>query len=95
MNKEFRTNFDYRQYMIQNGTQLLQQQQQQAFNQTIFCQYGDGKAKQPSKYLFQHSQDPTQPYGFEASDLKTNYIQHQSHLLIPTQLNDLKVNNEH
>ena len=95
MNKEFRTNFDYRQYMIQNGTQLLQQQQQQAFEQTIFCQYGDGKAKQPSKYLFQNINDSTQPYGFEASDLKTNYIQRQSYLLVPSQLNDLKVNNEH
>ena len=49
MNKEFRTNFDYRQYMIQNGTRLIEQK---AYDQTIFCQYGNGEAKQPSKYSF-------------------------------------------
>lgn len=83
MNKEFRTNFDYRQYMIRNGAQ------HRAFDQTIFCQYGNNEKKQPYKYMFQHNNDPNQPYGFESSDLKTNYIQRQSHLLFPSQLNNL------
>ena len=83
MNKEFRTNFDYRQYMIRNGPQ------HKAHDQTIFCQYGNNEKKQPSKYLFQHNHDPNQPFGFESSDLKANYIQRQSYLLVPSQLNNL------
>lgn len=94
MNKEFRTNFDYRQYLIQNGEQIMQQQQRNAFDQTILCQYGDGKSRQPYKYLFHDIYDPAQPFGFESSDLKTDYMRQQKQQLIPLQLNHLKVQHE-
>lgn len=69
----FKSNYEYRQHLIRNGSSVLSKIQTDAYGQTIFCKYGEDKKE--NKYIFKNIHDTYQPNGFENSDLKSNYIQ--------------------
>lgn len=84
--ENIRTNFDYRQYLTRNANKIMNQNKQSSCNMCGVCQYGYPLHVQNDKYLFKSIQDNNQPYGYENSDLKNEYLsrqQLQSRLVAP------------
>ena len=73
------TNYQYRQYLINNGTKVMKQNQSAACDQCGFCQYNSTHSNNHGgKYLYKSCSDSSQPYGYENSDLKNMYLSRQS-----------------
>ena len=68
---KFRSNYEYRQYLIRNGQSVLSKMQYDVNDQTIFCKYGENT--KDNKYLFKSINDSFQPNGYEDSDLKQSF----------------------
>jgi hypothetical protein len=82
------TNYQYRQFLINNGNHLMKSNNIAACDQCGVCQYGYPLQQDTNngKYLYKSVQDTHQPYGYENSDLKNMYVsreQLQSRLSAP------------
>ena len=74
------TNYEYRQYLTKHGDTIVRQNQEDACNECGGCPYSETNKQMNSegKYLFKGSSDLTIPYGYEASDMKSYYLDKQS-----------------
>lgn len=82
-------NYQYRQYLINNADKIIKK------NQVNACDNCSGYwnnfqntniIKSATKYIYKSTQDNIQPFGYENSDLKNNYISSntiQSRLVAP------------
>lgn len=77
--KNIKSNYDYRQYLIKNGDSIIRQNQKDACSACGTCEYGAPFVKQTDggKYLYKGTTDTVKPFGHESSDLKTFYISRQ------------------
>lgn len=73
------SNFQYRQFLIQNANKIREQSTIQACDNCGVCDYGYPLQKSPrGKYIYKHCNDFSQPYGYENSDLKNIYLSRQA-----------------
>ena len=73
-----KSNWNYRKYMIENADNIIRQNQEAACDQCCSCpaKYG---SEQPTTnnngpFLYKSCTDKRQPYGYEGSDLKNQYL---------------------
>ena len=71
-------NYDYRQWLINNGKMLTVKNQELACNECSPCVKNAKNTPYYQKYLFQNCADNSTPYGYENSDLKNLYFNRQS-----------------
>jgi|TARA_R110002020_G_scaffold448193_11_gene660889 hypothetical protein len=67
-----KNNYDYRQYLINNGLDIISQNtesSQENSNVKLFADIAN-----TSKYLFKSMTDTKKPFGYEESDLKNLYL---------------------
>ena len=72
-NNSIKTNYDYRQYLIKNGRNIMKTN----FNAAEQCttkSCHNPNTYYNNKYIFKNCSDQTQPYGYETSDLKKLYL---------------------
>ena len=63
------SNWDYRQFLMHNSTNVMDSNLQQCFNQSGYSNlYGQNVSNSP--FLYATVADKSQPYGYEDSDLK-------------------------
>ncbi len=73
----FTNNYQYRQYLINNGAKIAQvNASSYGHDQLPRVNFTTTKEKE-GKYLFKSAQDATKPYGYQDSDLKSNYLKKQ------------------
>ena len=73
------SNYQYRQYLIKHGKQLMDVNNKIACDECGFCQYSQAYTPQPvGKYLYKSCEDKSRPYGYENSDLKNMYVSRQA-----------------
>ena len=75
-----KTNSDYRQYLMNNSDQIIKYNQIQACDQCCHCPvaYNDGVQKPTvTPYLYKSCNDMSVPFGYESSDLKSQYLSRQ------------------
>ena len=73
--QHIQTNYQYRQYLINNADAVIKSNQVSACDQCCTCQFGNKQSKsQSGKYLYQSCSDATKPFGYETSDLKNMYV---------------------
>jgi len=68
------SNYDYRQYLIKNGKDILNKNRKSALSVNVNQQIGDGKLNNNNKYIFNSVGDTRQPFGYQKSDLKSLYL---------------------
>jgi hypothetical protein len=70
------TNWQYRKYLTHNADNIIKHNQLSACDQCCSCpaRYGDGKNVSNTPYLYKSCTDNAQPYGYENSDLKKEYL---------------------
>tara|TARA_B100001250_G_C19787126_1_gene784718 strand:- start:1311 stop:1751 length:441 start_codon:yes stop_codon:yes gene_type:complete len=72
-----KTNWQYRQYMVDNADAIIKANQVEACNQCCSCpaMYGDGAERNNNTpYLYKNCVEKTQPHGYQNSDLKNLYL---------------------
>ena len=80
VNKTLRTqagiksNWQYRQYLQENASQIISLDQQAACNHCCGCPYYHSRETANNPYLYTACTESTQPYGYEKSDLKNLYL---------------------
>ena len=73
------SNYQYRQYLINHGNQIMAINNKQACDECGFCQYTQAYTpQQVGKYLYKSCEDASRPYGYENSDLKNMYVSRQA-----------------
>ena len=73
-----KNNYEYRQFMINNGISLMNKNNMSVCNEGSECVLNSvSKNKSFGKYLYKSAQDMTKPYGFQQSDLKNIYLELQ------------------
>lgn len=72
-----KSNYEYRQFLMKHGDSIRVDNKKNACDQTGYCQF-QTQTDFHNKYLYKGLSDTTQPYGYETSDLKANYISSQS-----------------
>lgn len=75
-----KSNYEYRQFLIQNGEKIIKGNQTGACNMCGFCQYGTSyqSRNKEGKYMYKGSSDTHMPYGYELTDLKADYLERQA-----------------
>ena len=73
-NLNITNNYDYRQWLIKNGTTIRNKNFQSAKNENSECIEAAQHVKTNGKYLFQDCADNSRPFGYETSDLKNLYL---------------------
>lgn len=68
------SNYDYRQYLIHQGTSVMQQNRNGAESVNLNQQIGNGKLNHNNKYIFNGVNDVNTPFGYESSNLKNIYL---------------------
>ena len=69
------SNYEYRQYLIEHGNQLREQNQTKHINSIGYIPpMISSNANRNEKYLYNSAEDKTQPYGYENSNLKNMYL---------------------
>lgn len=74
-------NYQYRQFLINNGDSIVKHNQEAACDQCCFCPHKHsvgGNTTNGGKYLYKSCTDDKMPYGFEGSDLKRMYTSSQA-----------------
>jgi len=94
------SNWDYRQYLVNNADQIIRKNQLESCDQCCSCperftNLSQSQQTSNTPYLYRSCYDDTQPYGYQNSDLKNLYLseyQLQSRLVTPvvTQFDLLK-----
>jgi hypothetical protein len=76
------TNYDYRMFLTRNGNNIISQNQKNACDECGFCQYGKlseiNTTSVNNKYLYKGLTDDSKPYGYQQSDLKSEYVDKQA-----------------
>ena len=70
------SNWEYRKYLTENANSIIEHNQLSSCNECGDCPYY-GSTKQGSQnepFLYKSSNDKSQPYGYETSDLKNLYL---------------------
>ena len=65
-------NYDYRQYLIHNGLDIMSQNMSSSQSSSNVKTFTNNVST--NKYLFKSMSDKTQPSGYETSDLKNLYL---------------------
>ena len=65
-----KSNWQYRQYLQENGNQIISLDQQAACNHCCGCPYYHSRETANNPYLYTACTETTQPYGYDKSDLK-------------------------
>ena len=73
-----KNNYDYRQWLINNGNSVAQKNRDSACNECQQCIKFAAQAPATQKYLFKGCADNSRPYGYEDSDLKNLYFTRQA-----------------
>ena len=73
-NLNITNNYDYRQWLINNGNTIREKNLQLAKNENSECIEAARNIKTNDKYLFQGCADNSKPFGYESSDLKNLYL---------------------
>ena len=68
------SNYDYRQYLIKNGTKIMKKNQLSACNNCCHCETIVDNIPKHQKYFYRSCSDLNRPYGYEDSDLKNIYM---------------------
>tara|TARA_B100000674_G_scaffold484479_1_gene489914 strand:+ start:480 stop:902 length:423 start_codon:yes stop_codon:yes gene_type:complete len=66
------TNYNYRQYLIHNGLDIMSQNQESSQNCSNVNTFANNTST--NKYLFKSVEDKFTPFGYENSDLKNLYL---------------------
>ena len=76
---DIKSNYEYRQYLIRNGDNIIKQNQLNACNACGTCEFGAPFVQNTDggKYLYKGTTDTTKPFGHETSDLKSTYLSRQ------------------
>jgi hypothetical protein len=71
-----KSNWSYRKYMIENADNIIKYNQMEACDQCCACpaKYGDNQPISNGPFLYNSCTDKTQPFGYEGSDLKNQYL---------------------
>lgn len=71
-----KSNYQYRQFLINNANKLMKSNNIAACDECGVCQYGHPFIQDTNngKYLYKSVNDQHQPYGYENSDLKNLYV---------------------
>ena len=69
-----KSNYDYRQWLINNGNSVINKNYASACNESSPCVEAAKKTPPNVKYLYQSAADMSTPYGYEGSDLKNIYL---------------------
>lgn len=93
-----KTNWGYRKYLTENAKSIMDSNRLESCDQCCACPARYGKNNQPetgTPYLFKSCIDSNQPYGYENSNLKKEYLtreQLQSRMTAPklSQYQDLE-----
>jgi hypothetical protein len=73
-----KNNYEYRQYLIKNGSQVMHQNAMAACDNCCACKENYNKTPRVNdKYIFKSCSDKTVPFGYEHSDLKNMYLTSQ------------------
>lgn len=67
-----KTNYDYRQWLINNASSVMKSNEAAACTANCVSQIPPHRTNE--KYLFKGNTDATQPFGYETSDLKNMYL---------------------
>lgn len=83
-----KTNWDYRQFLVNNAENIMKQNSVAACDQCCACpaKYGDDQPQSGTPFLYKSCNDDARPFGYENSDLKDFYLsqyQLQSRLSAP------------
>tara|TARA_B100000795_G_scaffold268596_3_gene255902 strand:+ start:24351 stop:24776 length:426 start_codon:yes stop_codon:yes gene_type:complete len=95
-NAGIKNNYEYRQYLINNGKTLIENNTIKSCDENSECVKQSREKGLTNKYLFKSIGDPHIPYGYNSSDLKKLYISRanlQSKIVTPivTQADLLKL----
>jgi hypothetical protein len=87
-NSGMKTNWEYRTYLVDNAQSIMQYNQLESCDQCCACpaKYGDDPPPSGTPFLFKSCTDSSQPYGYENSNLKKEYLsreQLQSRMIAP------------
>ena len=69
-----KNNYQYRQWLINNGNNVAQKNKDSACNECAPCVKYASQAPSQQKYLFKGCADISRPFGYEGSDLKNMYF---------------------
>jgi|TARA_B100000902_G_C27045115_1_gene781302 hypothetical protein len=86
-----KSNYQYRQWLINNGTSVMKSNSVASCSQCCGCLETFNPVPNSNKYLFTSCADKTQPFGYETSDLKNLYLSRsdlQSRLCAPIMTQD-------
>lgn len=83
-----KTNWQYRKYLMENADTIIKNNQLSVCNQYGSCPalYNKEQSTTNTPFLYKSALDTTQPYGYENSDLKQEYLtkhQLQSRMVTP------------
>lgn len=80
MNKmQIESNYEYRQFLIHNGDFIRKQFVNDICHQCNYSQFDNNHNNiHNNKYLFKGNSDTMRPYGYNDSDLKSQYLSRQS-----------------
>ena len=70
-------NYQYRQYLINNGNTIANQNANNVFKRTGGVRKFES-SELSGKYLFKYCNDGSMPFGYEGSDLKNLYLSRQA-----------------
>ena len=74
------SNSQYRKFLTDNATSIMEFNSIQACDQCCSCpaRYGDNQPNTGTPYLYKSCTDSTQPYGYENTDLKNEYLSRET-----------------
>ncbi len=70
-------NYNYRQWLINNGTFITQTNKLNAYNNANVTNNFGNLFQKTDKYIFSGANDSKKPFGYETSDLKEIYLSKQ------------------
>ena len=71
------SNYEYRQYLINNGNGVIKKNRYDSLNTNINQQIGNGQLNHHNKYIFSSVYDNKKPFGYQGADLKNIYLSRQ------------------
>jgi hypothetical protein len=73
---KIKSNWQYRNFLTANADAIILQNQLNACDQCCTCpaRYGDNQPQSNSPFLYKSCTESTQPFGYQTSDLKNEYL---------------------
>ena len=74
--QSIKTNWQYRKYLVENADTIIRNNQLSACNHCCACpvRYESGQKLSNAPFLYKSCADNVQPFGYEHSDLKNEYL---------------------